>query len=74
MTEVERAKKGDPEAFIRLSDANRDTLLRVAHGFFRRTSRTSSSARCSARFPRIPGSSFSCSTESGLPSRRLPPF
>ena len=36
MTEVERAKKGDPEAFIRLIDANRDTLLRVAHGFFRR--------------------------------------
>ena len=36
MSEIERAKRGDPEAFIRLIEEHRGALLRVAHGFFHR--------------------------------------
>ena len=36
MSEIERAKRGEPEAFIRLIEEHRGALLRVAHGFFHR--------------------------------------
>lgn len=36
MSEIERAKRRDPEAFIRLIEEHRGALLRVAHGFFHR--------------------------------------
>lgn len=36
MSEIERAKRGDPEAFIRLIEEHRGALLRVAQGFFHR--------------------------------------